>query len=240
MLGEFFKDKPRDSFVMVTKVKPGGLDHKTGLHGPESTEESFTEMFHTSLDRLQMDHVDILYNHIVSTREEGSRHGLGFIAMKNMAGGYHDEEKTQPVNGKAALKWALQNPNITTCIPGFTSFDQLDDDLEVMTDLELTEDEIGDLRLDDTQAGLFCIGCNVCRDQCKNRLPVPDLMRAYMYSYGYRNMEKARYVLDHYLEGSDPCSGCTSCTVKCTKGFRVDERIAYVSRLKEVPEDFIV
>ena len=306
MLGEFFKDKPRDSFILATKVIPKGLDNKTGLHGPESTEESFTQMFDKSLERLQLNHVDILYNHVVSTREgtlheptlnalikaksegktkfigvsthsnqaevimaaietgvidvvllgynfkngkdtklqealeEGSKHGIGFIGMKNLAGGYHDKEKTLPVNAKAALKWALQNPNITTCIPGFTAFDQLDMDLEVMTDLEMTEDEIADLRLGDKLVGLFCIACNVCRDQCQNKLPVPDLMRAYMYSHAYRDQEKARYVLDHYLTESDPCSGCKSCTVKCTKGFRVDDRIAYVSRLKEVPEDFIV
>ncbi|MFC2116218.1 aldo/keto reductase [Bacteroidota bacterium] len=306
MLGEFFKDKPRDSFIIGTKVLPKGLIHETGLHGAESTEESFTKMFDTSLERLQMDHVDILYNHSVSTREgtlhepslnamlkakqegktrfiglsthsnqaevilaaiesglidvvllgynfknnkdtklqdaleEGNKHGIGFIGMKNLAGGFHDKEKTMPVNGKAALKWVLQNPNITTCIPGFTTFDQLDEDLGVMTDLEMTEDEISDLQLGDNLAGLYCIGCNVCRGQCKNNLPVPDLMRAYMYSHGYRMQEKARYVLDNYLAGSDPCTGCNSCTVSCTEGFRVDERIAYVSRLKDVPEDFIV
>jgi len=306
MLGEFFKDKPRDSFIIATKVIPRGLDRKTGLNGPESTEGSFTEMFHTSLDRLQMDHVDILYNHVVSSREgvmheptmnallkakkegktrfigvsthanqalvikaaiesceidvvllgynfkngedpellelieEGSSKGIGFIGMKILAGGYHDEEKTLPVNAKAALKWVLKNKNITTCIPGFTAFDQLDDDLEVMTDLEMTEDEIENLRPVDGLAGIYCLGCNVCKGQCAKGLPIPDLMRAYMYSHGYRNMDKARYVVDHFIEDSDPCSGCKSCLVECPNGLKVEERIAYVARLKNVPMDFIV
>ena len=39
--------------------------------------------------------------------------GIGIVAMKTMAGGFLDKERTKPVNTQAALKWALSNPKYT-------------------------------------------------------------------------------------------------------------------------------
>jgi succinate dehydrogenase/fumarate reductase-like Fe-S protein len=64
-------------------------------------------------------------------------------------------------------------------------------------------------------------------------------MRSYMYAYGYGEMQKARETLDEYGVQENPCAGCTGCTVKCTKGFPVAERIADISRIKNVPFDFL-
>ena len=73
--------------------------------------------------------------------------------MKTMAGGWWDKERTQPINVKAALKWALSNPHITTAIPGMTSFDQLDLNMQVIKDTALTTQEKADLKLGEPQAG---------------------------------------------------------------------------------------
>jgi len=305
MLGEFFKDRPRDSFIIGTKVIPPGINRKTGELGPEFTKEGFLEMANTSLERLQMDQVDIFYHHLASSREtllnedmlaalkqlkqegkakhvgvsthknqaeviraaieggvhevilvainftmkddkdlmdaieEGAAAGLGFIAMKTMAGGFHDEEKKVPVNGVAALKWVFQNPHIATSIPGFTKFNELQTDLEIMNGLEMSDEELEPLLADGGRSGFFCSGCVGCQHQCRRDLPVADLMRAYMYTYAYGNLEKGREILDEYGVDADPCKGCPGCTVTCNSGFNVAERITKVSRLKEVPEDFI-
>jgi len=150
-----------------------------------------------------------------------------------------DKEKTKPVNGVAALKWAMQDTHITTCVPGFTTFEQLEQDLKILTDLELSPEELNDLEIAGGEMGMYCQGCMQCLGQCKNGLPIPDIMRSYMYAYGYGEMQKARLTLDKYHVGIDPCAGCTECTVTCSKGFPVAERIADVSRIKEVPEDFL-
>ena len=63
MLGEVFKEYPRDSFVIGTKIGPDHYDRTTGTYGPGLTKESIIEKFETSLERLQMDYVDILYLH---------------------------------------------------------------------------------------------------------------------------------------------------------------------------------
>ena len=64
-------------------------------------------------------------------------------------------------------------------------------------------------------------------------------MRAFMYTYGYRQVEKASVVLDELAVAANPCGDCTGCEVKCVKGFPVQERIADVSRLAGVPRDLI-
>ncbi|KKL76837.1 hypothetical protein LCGC14_2040910, partial [marine sediment metagenome] len=77
MLGEFFKDKPRDSYVIATKVIPPGLtDFMTGEIGEEFSVEAYLEMFETSLKRLQMDYVDIFYQHVVATEDAVLRDDL--------------------------------------------------------------------------------------------------------------------------------------------------------------------
>jgi Fe-S-cluster-containing dehydrogenase component len=64
-------------------------------------------------------------------------------------------------------------------------------------------------------------------------------MRAYMYTYGYGNLEKAYNLLTNLDLSNDPCSGCDTCTVTCTKKFDIAERINDVSRLIDDPREFI-
>ena len=68
MIGKVVKDRPRDSFVIATKVwEP--RDRQTGLFPEDAKPESFLEKFETSLKRLGMDYVDILYLHNISRKE---------------------------------------------------------------------------------------------------------------------------------------------------------------------------
>jgi predicted aldo/keto reductase-like oxidoreductase len=166
--------------------------------------------------------------------------GLGIIAMKTMAGGgWLDKEKTKPVNTSAALKWALSNTDIHTAIPGMTDFDQLKLNLKVMSDLSLSEQDKKDLMIAQAENGLYCSGCNNCVKSCPVNLPIPELMRAYMYAYGYSNLSSAKSLLGMIGTGSYPCHSCGTCKVKCSMGFSVKEKIADISRLINVPDDFL-
>ncbi len=165
--------------------------------------------------------------------------GLGVIAMKTMAGAYWDKERQDPINTKAALKYALQNTNIHTSIPGVTAFHELEDNFEVNQDISLTPEEINDLRLDEANTGLFCLGCEQCIAQCPQNMPIPDIMRSYMYAYGYKDLSLARETMDSLNLSGNACEDCSSCTVKCVRGFDVAEKIRDIDRLRGVPSDFI-
>lgn len=165
--------------------------------------------------------------------------GIGIIAMKTQAGAYWDKERTKPINMKAALKWALSNPNITTAIPGITAFDQLELNLQSMTDIVLTEAERTDLQLGPAQnePGLFCQGCRGCLSQCPRNLPIPELMRSFMYAYGYRNLGAAYDLVASLGVDGNPCGDCAACTVKCALGFNVRERATDIARIQAAPAE---
>lgn len=165
--------------------------------------------------------------------------GIGIVAMKTMAGGFHDKERKQPVNCKAALKFVLQDENVTTAIPGNTNFDHLNMNISVNTDLKMTDEEKADLLLGKSQGGLYCQGCEHCVPDCPKGLPIPDIMRAYMYTYGYREPQMAHSLLSSLELPEQPCSDCSHCGATCVKGFEIPARIKDVSRLTRVPVEFL-
>jgi len=304
-IGKVLQGRSRDSFFLATKI-PGEPRDRQGNFSPETKAGPFLDKVDLSLQRLGLDHVDILYLHNVQTREsvlfepllealqqlkksgkarfvgvsthsnehgviraalegkvhdvvllgynfrktnlpeidaamaDGVKAGLGFVAMKTMAGGFWDRERQEPINTKAALKWALNNPNITTAIPGVTAFDQLEQNLVVGTDITLTPEERADLKLGEAEgyAGLYCQGCRTCLPQCPRALPLPDLMRSYMYAYGYRNLGAAYDLLASLRVGENPCAGCGECTVRCAMGFDVRDRASDIARLQAAPSEF--
>jgi predicted aldo/keto reductase-like oxidoreductase len=304
MLGGFFSQVPRDSFVIATKVKPAGVDRE-GLPTKETTAADFLEKFDLSLTRLKMEYVDILYMHaadsvelvrhkeivnaMLDLKKKGrvrfigiSTHkneplvintmaedgiwdvvltsynyrqtylqelntaidravaaGMGVVAMKTMAGGWLDRERTKPVNVQAALRWVISNPNVHTTIPGITAFDQLETDLRIMKDVSLTEEDKAGLLAEAGTPGLYCNACSNCVPGCTNNLPIPEIMRAYMYAYGYRSAAMASELLTETGVASGPCTGCTECTANCVKGFNIREKITDISRLVNVPYDLL-
>jgi uncharacterized protein len=305
MLGNLFSKVPRQSFILETKVKPAGIG-RDGKPTDQTTAEDFLEKFKTSLSRLQMDYVDILFIHDISNPEmleykpiinaveklkkekkaryigfsthnnmagvinaaadsekwdviltsynfklnnidemnaalrKANKAGIGIIAMKTIAGGgFLDKEKTKPINSAAAIKWALSNSDVHTAIPGMTTFDHLDINLKLLEDITLTDQEKKDLFIASNDAGMFCSGCNSCLTDCVLKLPVPELMRAYMYAYGYSNLPMAYNLLGDLGTGSSPCINCETCSVTCKSRFTVKEKITDISRLVNVPYDFI-
>jgi predicted aldo/keto reductase-like oxidoreductase len=165
--------------------------------------------------------------------------GMGIVGMKAIAASVKKYGNKVPGIAKTALKWALQNKNIHTNIPGFTTFDQLHTDLSVMEDLALTPQEKKDIELTKTYAGLYCQLCAECLPQCPHGLYVPALMRSYMYAYGYKNLQAAKEATDSLDLSALPCQDCQSCGVKCAMGFDIKTRAVDIARIKDVEEAFL-
>jgi predicted aldo/keto reductase-like oxidoreductase len=164
--------------------------------------------------------------------------GLGVVAIKVIRG---DIEKGQkPINSAASLKWVLQDTNVHATVPGFSNFDEMNIDLAVMEDISLTDTEMNDLKKEDTYSGLFCQGCGQCLQHCKAELPIPDLMRAYMYRYGYRQPALAHSLLTSLKLPYKVCNDCSSCKVVCKNGWNISEKICDIIRLRDVPSSFLV
>lgn len=197
-------------------------------------EDGFWDIVLTAYN-FKMEHV----SEMNAALERANKAGLGVVAMKTMAGGFLDKEKTKPIDTSAALRWVLNNPNVHTSIPGMTAFDELEKNVEVMKNLSMSSEEKEHLQLASSESGMFCIGCQECLPACRKHLAVPDYMRAYMYNYGYSNIREAHSLVADLGDGVDPCSDCNQCTVNCTMKFDVRGKIADISRLANLPGDML-
>jgi predicted aldo/keto reductase-like oxidoreductase len=307
MLGQVFKGRPRDSFVVATSFsaesyvdrikrifKPNipdravgslegslrrlGLDYvdiyyvsgacsrATTLYEPHlkvleklkkegktrfvgiATHENEPEALRAAAESKFYDVVLTVYNfrqvHRVEMKRaigQAARAGLGVVVMKTQAGASWDADSARRVPMTAALKWALQDENVHTAIPGITTYEQLEADLAIMGNLALTEAEKADLEkvgpLPYGLGNLFCQQCRKCVPQCPLGLEIPILMRAYMYAHGYRDPVRARETLEHLDLARLPCGDCAACYVRCAMGSDVRVRSMDVFRLKDVPDE---
>jgi predicted aldo/keto reductase-like oxidoreductase len=226
----------------MEKAKKAGKVRFLGI----STHRNEPEVIRAAVDSKFYDVVLTTYNfkqrHHAEIGAEIARAaaaGMGVIIMKAMGGVQLQERADVPVEPLPALKWVWQNPSVHAIIAGFTTFDQMTLDLSFMNDPALTQAERARLELAALKCGLYCQGCGQCLAQCARRLPIPDLMRAYMYLYGYRNLGHAQDLLVSLGLPPRPCGDCGSCPVKCAVGFDVPAKIRDVARLLSVPAEFI-
>jgi len=226
----------------VTRAKKAGKANHVGVSTHRNEPEVILAAVESGVYEVVLASINFKQDHYEAIRQAAAKAGeagVGIIAMKTMAGGFYDKERTKPINCKAALKFVLQDKNVTTAIPGITNFDQLAVNASVNHDLELTQEEKNDLAGGKSEGSLYCPGCDHCISDCAKKLPVPDIMRAYMYTYGYRDLAAAQSLLSELSLPAHPCGECETCSVKCSQGFSVADRIKDVVRLNQVPAEFL-
>ncbi len=184
---------------------------------------------------------------------QAARHaGKGIIAMKTMAGGYARVERwddgstrgresrvvfedpklimsklKQPGLMPAALRWALRNPDVDTAIVGIVDTDQLEENFAAMSapfteaDGKLLNAQLERIR------PLYCRMCGACAGQCRQDLPVADMLRILTYADGYGQFPLARERFQELPERARRarCGDCAACTVHCPHGVAVAARL---------------
>jgi predicted aldo/keto reductase-like oxidoreductase len=297
----------RDKITLATKVPlalgnrssytTGDMEELRKTHGQgleKKLHEDYLDTFSTSLRRLQLDSVDILYVHsvkdpatitwpflldalgklkhegkvrflgvsthqnevpiidqatksgsfdvilaplnfktsrrnsIAAALERAHKRNIGIVAMKTQA--IYDSSKE--TNHTAALKYVLRHECVCTAIPGFTSFDELEEDFSVARNLAYTADEERYLRDFRANASLgkvsgTCERCGQCQPGCPRQANIPDLMRTYMYAAGYKNFEHARITYESIPAGENlsACDNCTTCRANCVNGLNIPSNI---------------
>ena len=164
--------------------------------------------------------------------------GMGLIAMKTQcqqdwykqnlpaeAQKYYEGS----IMHSALLKWVLQHKEITTAVPGFTTFEQLQADVEVAYDLEYTAEEKKFLEDHNVKLAIqsVCRFCGGCKESCPHGADIPSLMRTHMYaaSYGNMHMTRSAYTGIESGHGLEVCKGCTECVAQCRNSVKIAGRI---------------
>ncbi|MCJ7446147.1 MAG: aldo/keto reductase [Bacteroidales bacterium] len=214
-----------------------------------ATHSNIEEALRAAADSKIYDVVMPAYNYKVKNKEAmneallyASKAGVGIVAMKTTAGAFSDKTRTSPLNSDAALKWVLQNESITSIVSGMSSLEELQKNIAMIKNLKMSDQELKDLNLTElnTEPGLYCYQCRKCVPQCRYNLEIPTVMRSYMYAYGYRDMGHAQHTLMEADLPVNSCKSCENCSVKCSAGFNVKEKIMDISRLKDVPREFLI
>ncbi|HEV2397014.1 MAG TPA: aldo/keto reductase [Candidatus Sulfotelmatobacter sp.] len=294
MVGQVIKELGvRDKVIISTKQAVRNHHLPT-----EEGKERFVRGVEASLERLQMDHVDILYSHAVDSpnhlKEEGhlqalqalkkegkarfigiSTHntvevipeavklnmfdvflvtwnytmahdqemlniikhaansGIGIVAMKTQAGGTVRPDPKLPkqlplFSQTALLKWVLNHEFVTTAIPGFSTYQHLEQDFPVARDLAYTDEEkqfLADKAF--AASAEFCHQCGQCREDCPKRVDIPVLMRSHMYAVQYGNRALARQTLAELPigKGIEACGSCDTCAASCRNSVRIARKI---------------
>ncbi len=300
MVGSVIKELGVRDKVIISTKQPVRNHRLTAAE----TKKRFIDGVEASLQRLQMDHVDILYYHaadsaddaradgplealqtlkkdgktrfigisthkavevlnaviplklfdvtlvmlnytmahddrILSTIQRAADSGIGIVAMKTQAGGTVKPDAKlprllPPASQTALLKWVLNHEFVATAIPGFSTYEHLEQDFSVARNLAYTDDEKKFLS-DKTflaEAG-FCQQCGQCRDDCPKQVDIPALMRSHMYAVQYRNAGMARDTLAGISAGRglDACDGCESCHASCRNTVQIARKIAQLKTL---------
>lgn len=222
------------------KAKKDGKIRFAGV----STHSNEPEVIHAVTDSKAYDVILTAYNfkqkhhvEVGNAIARASQAGIGIVGMKAIRGANQQPPTIKNITG--SFKWILQDPNVHTIVTGFTTFEHIEIDLSIMEDLTLTEPEKIELQKEASLPGLYCQGCRQCLGQCPEHLPVPDLMRAYMYAYGYPNLTHAQDLVLSLNLPNRVCEDCTPCPVKCLNGWDVGSKIRDIVRLKKVPSEFI-
>jgi len=197
----------------------------------------------------QNPHVDVIlttYNFTMEpfmngVIEEAAKAGKGIVAMKVMAGGTRrgrpgdaNFEKLRRDGAlTAALKWVIRNSNVHTTIPSMTDADQLMDNLKAMSQpFGAADERILALHLDRIRP-LYCRMCGECAGQCRQGLPVADVLRFLTYAEGYGQfgLGRERYLAMDAAHVSARCGNCSGCTIECPYGVRVAEEMTRAQEL---------
>ncbi len=310
MVGRMIKEMGvRDKVTIATKVPRPEWGRRRG-QSPEpksaaaETKAQFNNVFAGCLKRLQMDYVDVLYNHgadseadinsegvleaMTAIKKEGkarflgvSSHqpelvlqqvmklgvydvvlipinytmanntemfklideaagkGIGIVAMKTQAGGAKRPDPKlgkplTPASQTALLKWVLRHERVATAIPGYTTYEQLEQNFSVASDLAYSPEEREFLSDKNAAAqAQFCLQCGKCRPDCPLGVDIPQLMRSHMYAVQYSNHSLARETMSAIASGKglEACGACISCRATCRNSVNIAGKI---EQLKEI------
>jgi len=133
---------------------------------------------------------------------------IGVIVMKPLAGG-------ALTVGNLALRFILENPNVSVVIPGMDHLDQVAENARIAAAEPLTLQERQALKEITDQLGMtFCRRCGYCLP-CPQEIDIPTqfLIDGYFTRYNLQGWAKERYAA--LPKKASDCVQCGACEKRC-------------------------
>lgn len=198
---------PDGALEALKEAKAAGKIGHIGLTAHSS------EVFEKALELDWVETIMFPYNIVETQGEELIRKcaekGIGFIAMKPLAGGAIED-------AFLALRFICSNPDVTVVIPGMFELQELDQNKAAVEDVSpLNEEELKKMSEIRKQLGNnFCRRCNYCAP-CSVGINIPGvfLMQGYLDRYGLGDWAKGRY--EAMPVKASACVECGACEMRC-------------------------
>jgi len=227
-----------DVLEALTTAKKDGKARFVGL----STHSNEHNVIRSAIKNGQYDVILTAHNFLKSNKDElkqaikeAAQTGIGIVVMKPMAMDYDDYLGERDVKYfESALKWVLADRNVACAIPGMTTFDHLNQNFSVMTNLDIDKKDVHQLaKVKLASTGHYCSFCQECLPACPKRVDIPEIMRSLMYHNGYRN---PRLALETYSgipsqQSLEACSACVSCQAVCRNGNNIGRAIKLAQQI---------
>ena len=191
----------------IKEAKQKGIIKEIGItsHSPEILDKA--------MDTGEFATIQCPYNPVERQAEEifkkANKLNIGVIVMKPLAGGAIS-------NAALSLKFIINNPNITTAIPGMDSIEQIVENADLGNKIEpLTDVEKDIIFKEAEELGTeFCRRCGYCLP-CPQGIDIPNqfLMEGYYSRYNLKEWAIKRYKAME-VKAVD-CIECGQCETKC-------------------------
>lgn len=252
----------KDLLKFLSKAKSEGKIRHTGFsyHGPK-------EEFEIVLDGYDWDVVMVQYNYFdenVQASRDGIEYaaskGIGVFVMEPLKGGIlagrmpseaeriFREADANRSNAEWALRWVLNNRNVTCVFSGMNSIEQIDENIAVAnetTPMSMSFEELETVELVKrvlrNSLKINCSTCGYCMP-CPQGVNIPECLKIYNEKYLFEHKGFVNTSLFDYFQyvggvmggsaNAGLCNGCGKCLRKCP------QKLDIISELKKVKKEF--
>ena len=154
--------------------------------------------------------------------EKAKKHNVGVIIMKPLGGGAISK-------GELALRFVLENPNISVVIPGMESIEQVVENAKAGFKRAMTVDEREQLETEAKYLGTeFCRRCGYCAP-CTEGIDIPAqfIIDGYYTRYDLKEWATSRYNSQGINASS--CIECRLCESRCPYDLPIIEMLKKVA-----------
>lgn len=170
------------------------------------------EVLRTAIENEKLETIMYPYNIVENQAEaifERARElNIGVIVMKPLAGGAIN-------NGTLALKYIMENKNISTIIPGMADEKEVEENVSATEDSTLTVKELDEIsNIKKLLGSNFCRRCGYCAP-CTVGIDIPNifLLQGYKERYNLGEWAESRYAQIEVT--AKDCIKCGACENRC-------------------------
>lgn len=213
---------PNGAYKALQEAKEEGKIRYIGITGHDINvlkEAVETDYFST---------IQFPYNAVERQAEDlfkrAKERNIGVIVMKPLAGG-------AITKGNLALRFILENPNVSVVIPGVDRIEQVAENAAVAKSfIPLKEDERQELEdLAKELGSKFCRRCGYCLP-CPQDIDIPTqfLMEGYYTRYDLKEWAATRYA--SLPKKASDCIKCGKCETRCPYDLPIREMLVNVTK----------